>query len=425
MESILKIERLLTREPFGAILEKTLSDFLSAYFSTPYSVVWKKLSVALKGGNNSIRGGDLFYCNPYLNIIFSASAGSQVFDFLRDNYLHTPHRKRRFLQKIYVTLAAHKYTARLFATHIMEVKPELSDAKNLVILGGNNRIRLIDFQKKLTWDILKNGFDMAYMKSELSARLREGKWPFPELRRVADDGTWFEAEYIEAVSLNRLPVESNRYSLISKALLFLGEWLKRSITQRSADQYLNKLSAEIRQICEGKLFSSEDRALVSQCLTSAHNILISLIKHEENPMIDLAEGHGDFQDGNILVGKNNEVWIVDWEHSHKRQLAYDYLVFSLRTRFPSGFSDHMSFALKNGDSILEKLPEVHERVKNVLIDDHKRRITLLLFVIEELLWNAYENSNPQFKQQTGAWIEFKHELGPAMQYIADACQTNS
>jgi len=419
----LKIEQLLTREPFGQILETTLSRFFSDYYGVPHQVAWRKLAFSRRVGSVSDPDGERFFCNPFLNVILAENAGQPVFDFLRDNYRHTPHRRRRQLQKIYVALAANRHTARLFATYVVEIWPRLPASRNLVILGGNNRIRIIDLQHNRSWDILKDSFDVAYMKSELSARTRDGSWPFPRLGTVAHDDSWFEAEYVEAVSLNRLTEAQSSPAFLEQGLEFLGVWLEQTVTTCSASSYLENLAAQIGRNCSAGLFSDEDRAAVKLWLSSAQDILGHCAQQSGSLQVDLAEGHGDFQHGNILVGKRREVWVVDWEHAGKRQFAYDYLVFSLRTRFPSGLSDRILLALRDGDVVSQPLPMAPLRLIELLADTHKRRVTLLLFLAEELLWSTRENSNPRFKQKSGSWLQLKNEIGPALRHLADPCST--
>ena len=416
----MKIEQLLIREPFGSILEKTLTRFFSTYFETPFSVTWKKLNFLQLIGKSPSPGKEWFYCNPYLNIIYSAKAGDFVFSFLRENYMHTPFPSRRLMQKIYVTLAANKYTARFFATYLLEISPPIPDSSNLVILGGNNRIRIVDLLEKRSWDVLKTGFDTAYIRAEVKARRREGTWPFPQLKIVAEDYSWFESEHIQAVSLNRLPGTKNNLKFLAEAFTFLCGWLEQSASVCGAFSYLDDLICEVEAACSGPLFSDSDRELVSHTLSSAQQILHRLSNKTGGPLIYLAEGHGDFQSGNILIDDNSAVWIVDWEHARKRQIAYDYLVFFLQSRFPLGLSERIHTLLKSGDLILDGLPVVHDRVNEILLDDDHRRIMLLLFVIEDLLWNVRENANHLFEVPSGAWLQYKREIIPAIKHIAEA-----
>lgn len=413
----MKIQQLLQREPFGDIIEKTLSRFLSCRFGRTYQVRWRRLQAF-----NSLRSprsvsSETWYCNPFLNAIFSAKADQSVLDLVRENYIQTPFRYRRYPQQLYVTLATRRATAPLLATHVLDISPRLDGQENMLILGGNNRIRLLDLKMRRTWDILKDRFDPACMLSELDVRRTPGSWPFPALRSVAEDNTWYESDYIPAISLNRVNRGQNRTPLLASALRTLGRWLDQTRTTSTTMIYANRLVGEIRHLSrKGTLFNIVDQERMQQWLATALEIL-SASGHKEL-LVELACGHGDFQDGNILVDAGSRVWIVDWEHACQRQLAYDYLVFSLRSRFPHGLAGRIQKALHSGEFILQSLPVVHPHLRSSLMDINRRKATLVLFLLEDLLWNLQENTNPLFCCQSGAWLLLRNEMGPALRSIA-------
>ncbi|MCG2721657.1 MAG: aminoglycoside phosphotransferase family protein [Thermodesulfovibrionales bacterium] len=413
----MKIEQLLQREPFGDIIENTLSQFLTTYLKTPYRCTWKKLGILKRITANSVSyDGEVFFCNPYLNILFPKNAGPLIFDFVRDNYLHTPFRHRRLIQKLYVNFASHPYTSLLLATNILNIHPKLPDSRDIVILGGNNRIRIIDLRKMRTWDILKTSFDQSYMAAELAARNQPGEWPFPKLHSVGEDGTWFESEYIPAVSLNRIDYKDSDTHLVKQALQFLGEWLNLSVAVSSVKEYAECLIAQIESAYKGKGHRVTDSELLQQFIDGMRELLKIHLENASSEII-LAHGHGDFQHGNILVDTGGKVWVIDWEHAGQRQIAYDYLVFALKSRFPYGLSLRIKVALENPDALLSKLPTVHEKFQTPFMDERRRPVILLVFLFEELLWNFRENANPLFSRTSGALPQLMAEISPCLQSI--------
>jgi len=420
-----KIQQLLQREPFGDILEKTLSKFLSYQFGREYRVIWRRREPFSSRRCRVAASGETWYCNPYLNAIFSARADAAVLRAIRKEYIRTPFGYRRYPQWVYVNVATHPITAPFFATYVLEIRPPLPGRNSTLILGGNNRIRLIDLDKQRTWDILKFGFDPAPMIAELKVRRSPGHWPFPALRATAEDGTWYESDYIPAISLNRLNREQDRTRLLASALRMLGQWLDQTSTMSTTMSYACRLVEEIHELSRrGVLFSIGDQEMIQEWLAAAVEIL-SAVDGDEELAVELAWGHGDFQDGNILVDAGSRVWIVDWEHARQRQLPYDYLVFSLRSRFPDGLADRIQTALHSGEYILQSLPVVHPHVLPLLMDSKRRWATLALFLLEDLLWNLQENVNPVFRCQSGAWLLLRNEMGPALQSIAAACHVSS
>ena len=415
----MKIQQLLQREPFGKILEKTLSRFLSCRFGGTYQVRWRRRSAFDALRRSRAADFETWYCNPFLNAIFSAKVDRSILDLVRENYIQTPFRYRRYPQQLYVTLATLRATAPFLTTHVLDIRPRLDGQENMLILGGNNRIRLLDLKMRRTWDILKYGFDAACMLSELDVRQMPGAWPFPALRAVAEDNTWYESDYIPAISLNRLGWKQDRTSLLASTLKTLGQWLDQTRTTSTTMIYADRLVKEIGLLSrKGTLFDIADQEMIWQWLATALKIL-SAAGHEKLS-VELACGHGDFQDGNILVDADSRVWIVDWEHACQRQLAYDYLVFSLKSRFPNGLAGRIQKALHSGEFILQSLPVAHPHIRSSLMDTNRRKATLVLFLLEELLWHIQENANPMFYCQSGTWLLLRNEMGQALRSIAAA-----
>jgi hypothetical protein len=58
--------------------------------------------------------------------------------------------------------------------------------------------------------------------------------------------------------------------------------------------------------------------------------------------ITLAQSHGDFQAGNIFVTRPDKtVYLIDWEYTASRWIAYDYLIYTLGLRFDAGLKDRL------------------------------------------------------------------------------------
>jgi hypothetical protein len=413
-----KIQNLLRREPFGEIIEKTLSRFLSSRFcGGPYRVRWRRRSAFDSLRRSRATNFETWHCNPFLNAIFSAKVDQSVLDIVRENYIQTPFRYRRYLQQLYVTLATRRATAPLLSTHTLDIIPRLDGQENMLILGGNNRIMLLDLKKRRTWDILKDGFDPACMLSELDVRRTPGAWPFPALRAVAEDNTWYESDYISAISLNRLNRKQDRTPLLASALKTLGRWLGLTRTTSTTMIYANRLVKEISHLSrKSALFDIAYQEMILQCLAIASKILST--DGLDHLHIELACGHGDFQDGNILVDADSQVWIVDWEHARQRQLAYDYLVFSLQSRFSNGLAGRIQKALHSGEFILQSLPVVHPHIRSSVMDTNLRKAILVLFLLEDILWHIQEDANSMFHCQSGGWLLLRNEIWPALRAIA-------
>ena len=410
----MKIQQLLQREPFGDILEVTLQCFLRDRFGENYRVTWYPHNPGLRAIHR--RGQQAWFCNLLLNAIFAEDTSSDVLAVVRKGYAITPFRWRRHLQRGYVALATHNTFAPRMASCALGIQPPLPGAEHILIMGGNNKIRVIDVVERRVWEVLKVGFDPICINREIEVRNAPDFWPVPALRSVASDHAWFEEEYVNAVALNRLPYDRDHRPFVAEAFSALQNWIERTRTVGDTAEYVDGLVAGIKHKVErATLITSAEKEGILRWLGSARRLLDQMMPGSGR-MLPLAVGHGDFQDGNILVG-NDRLWLVDWEHSLQRQALYDVLVFALRSRFPSGLTMRIQNALDNPQSLLEQIPIPWDDLAQA-IRNRTLRLVLAIFLLEELDWNLEENSNPLFLCQSGAWLLFRKEMGPSLACVA-------
>ena len=410
----MKIQQLLQREPFGDILEATLEHFLYDRFGQNYRVTWYSHNPGLRTIHR--RGQQAWFCNPLLNAIFAEDTTSDVLAAVRKGYAITPFRWRRHLQRGYVALATHNIFAPRMASCALGIQPPLPEAEHILIMGGNNKIRVMDVVERRVWEVLKVGFDPIFINREIEVRSVPDFWPVPALKSIASDHTWFEEEYINGVALNRLPDDRDRRPFVREAFSVLQHWIERTRTTGDTVEYVDGLAAGIKHKVErATLITSAEKEEILRWLDSARRLLDQLMQRPGR-MLPVAVCHGDFQEGNILVG-DDRLWLVDWEHSLQRQALYDVLVFSLRSRFPSGLAMRIRNALENPQSLLEQIPIPWDDLAQAM-DNGALRLVLAVFLLEELDWNLEENSNPLFLCQSGAWLVFRKEMGPSLACIA-------
>lgn len=406
----MKIQQLREREPFEDIFERTLSKFLGDVYSREFAVVWnpRKQSRFHKAGVAD-KAAQQWCCNPALNSIFVKDPSSDVLEFISKSYMYTPSPRRRQPQQFYVQMATNPFTASILAFEAVTISPVIPNGDHILITGGNNRIRLLDFGRNRSWEILKAGFDKVWLQREVDARLVPGNWPIPALRAADPDGRWFETDLIHAFSLNRLPSTTRASSYLNSAFATLSLWLDRTVCSISPDAYVAELSKKLVSLAQSiPNLSAEDAQLVLDVVARCNSVLKTLPLQDMS--VCMAKGHGDFQDGNILVDSGESVWLVDWEHSDVRQLLYDYLVYALRSRFPLGLTARIAEAVQNPHAMMAKLPGVHDLAWSLVQEPGRWRGVLLIFLLEDTLWNLQENANPCFTKMSGAWLWQRDEL---------------
>ncbi len=402
----MRISLLLQREPFGEILEKTLSAFFTSRLEQPYAVTWVENSRAVKLSGNE----QVWLCNPYLNAIYRPDAGPETLEPALREFSRSLVAWRRPLQKLYCRLAAGAVTAKRLSPIRVIFSPPLPRAAELLIVGGNHRIRLLDRNRGLSYVITKHGFDISRIRNEISFRRAHPELPIPALVETADDGTWYSEKYIAATPINRLSDPGRAKPLLARAVQAVKNLAADTAAEMPLNDYCQTLQLEIRGRIAGSHLLSEQqkKKLNSQC-----DSIIRLID-KENPdasTLTTAQTHGDFQSGNILI-EDNRIWLIDWEYTKRRQSAYDGLVYAFSSRFPNGLSERMHGELsKESNSILADWPGLN------WADLSKRKTVLALFLLEELDLYLAENDNKLFNTLSGGMLQFLDEFDPCIKQL--------
>jgi hypothetical protein len=410
----MKIQQNLEREPFGEIIEQTLGRFFKNMYGGEYAVRWYAGSRCgrLRGKSDA----QIWLCNPALNALFTADTTSEVLKWIRRQYSHAPIVWRRPLQRCLVALATHGSTAAWFTSAALGVSPAIPNGNRLLLLGGNNRLRLADMRQARVYSVLKQGFDPVFLRREISVRQAGSDWPIPPLLEYAADFTWFAESLVDAVPLNRVSSRKRRLAAATQANSVLARWCERSRTEIAAQEYVQQLGELAqRRVSANSLFSDQERRTVRKWVASAADVLSTLaVRGGKN--IPLTFGHGDFQPGNILLNNSGHIWLTDWEHADKRHVLYDAFVYGLASRFPGGLALRMRSALSRpsalGLAVVSAWPEIAAQ------DSFRLRLQLGIFLLEELLWYLEENSNHLFRKLSGGWLDFRGEFEPALAAVA-------
>ena len=127
-----------------------------------------------------------------------------------------------------------------------------------------------------------------------------------------------------------------------------------------------------------------------------------------------SQSHGDFQPANVLVTEQGG-WLIDWERTDKRQIAYDALVYTLNSRMPQGLAHRVETALAMDGgpeaTVLRTWPGMDWSNR------HYRRTVLLLFLMEEMVFHLAENSTPVFFRLGSGLKRICSEMGPALRVL--------
>lgn len=138
----------------------------------------------------------------------------------------------------------------------------------------------------------------------------------------------------------------------------------------------------------------------------------------QNKEIVVAQTHGDFQPANILLGEE-QTWLIDWEYTAERQIAYDGLVLASEARSSQGLGQRvlqaMDCDLPECGLLLSTIPYVR------WLDRAERCSMLTLFMLEELDLKVMEVGNSMLFSLDRGFEAFWKEAGQAIQDIAGMC----
>jgi hypothetical protein len=377
----MKISLLLDREPFDKIFEETLASFLYDITNCPHYVNWCPKS----HNKQSQKPAQIWYCNPLINSIFVKGVNPAVFDSINGEYSHNPLRPwRSLIQKLYLRLSQYNKTALLMAKYIIEVSPPIEDAKNKMIIGGNTKIRMIDIPGNKVYVILKNGFDKKYLAREVFIRENYQFLPVPKIILKGNDDLWYAEEYISGISPDRMRYEDGLQSLISsiESMRRVIEDTKKIVT---LNDYVQSIVIKINTTIEA--FMSDNNYSIKQVQDVA-SALIHYLNQYSNCFVITSFCHGDFQAGNIICdGKKS--WIIDWEHSGRKQFVHDLYVMQLKSRIKDGFNQRFLEYFQEGPNMRQKVlnnywPDLQSENQ---IELH---VSMVLFLLEELDFHLEE-----------------------------------
>ncbi len=377
----MRIREMHEREAFGDILAATLQTGWSAQLH-------REVHVGLGAGQ-----GQTWLVQPTLGAFVTLNATRAVRRFVADSFRFTPKRLRLPAQFMLGTALASRGGLRIFARPGFHVDPPIPEAEHLAVVPGNARVRVFDFARGRVRVLLKAGFSAESQRREIAARA-DGDSLYPPIIAHAPDATWFEEPLIEGYALPRLPPWRSRRRAEARAFALLATYLARSEEETSAGQHAQALAAALTDQC-----AVLRTTLAWRSPTLDQGIAALVRAASELPRLNTAVGHGDFQPGNILVDRDGQVLIIDWEHSHRRMLDYDRLVYALATRSGAGLTGRLLAFLRGGGG----------RTLSSLAREARRPL-LAMFALEDLLWFASESVAGPFRAPSRGLLHWERAL---------------
>ncbi|MEZ4269025.1 MAG: phosphotransferase [Myxococcota bacterium] len=362
----MRISEMRAREDLDAIVRTTLARDFTEQLGRP-------VTVSAKGP------GQRWLVQPLLSAFYTPQISGAARRHLRDDFRWSPVPTRVAPQFALGTALASAPGLRLAGRTGFFVDPPLHGAPDLLIMPGNRRIRLFDFDRRVCRVLLKDGFPPRVMETEVAVRGRGAQGPFPPITQVAPDLSWFEEPLVDGLVLPRLPPWTRAAPLKARALTALAAFTRPSRRTVDAAAHLEPLLARVAQA------AAEVTARYGAASAAASASAPALAALAATPgELTVATTHGDFQPGNILVTRRrNDVLILDWEHSRTRLADYDALVLGLSSRAAVGLGARVRAFVSGAAPCAGLGPEA--------ADLAWRRATAAAFLLEDLCFYLEES----------------------------------
>ncbi|MBP6505933.1 MAG: hypothetical protein KA257_00080 [Opitutaceae bacterium] len=290
---------LLRREPFGMILEETLSGYWSHGRTTPVQVRWAKPAP----------GHQVWHGNIYLNFFCIEEVDPACFDVIVREFSYARSRWRRGLQAAYVRAAVTPPTRGWLSQVCFDVSSPVPAAAGQLVIGGNRRLRIIHPSAGRSIVIPKAHFSRQSFDREVAARQGAAAALAPRFDGVEAGGGAFAEEYFAGTPANRLPPAREAQVRAEARSRLVAEVHQPTLRVAILAEHLGALEAACATLAPG--LAVEARALAAWAAQLAGHAPVGL-----------ALSHGDFQDANILVA-GDRLRVIDWETAAERTQLYD------------------------------------------------------------------------------------------------------
>lgn len=352
----MKLSQLILREKIYNIISKTINT--NSFFK-----------------DNIDEKNIVFNCFKYLNIILNKSLSDNVKDTLVFEYSLSKSAFKQFLQNIYITIIFLPIIRNFLSDKRIMLPSHL---KNYGVVPGNHRIRLFGSSLKEIIVLLKNNESSKFIKNDIDARVNNSLSYTPKILSYGSD--WLIEEFINGVPFNRVKNINSDKALKDLISLHTKELINKNKKNISIDTYLNKCKEELYLLVE---IIEENNPIKKEIISGLENLHTTIVS-QNIIEIETSTTHGDFQEGNIRINSNNELYVLDWESAANRFYLYD--VFVMLSSVRTGIGLDKAFEL-----FFQKVDEYQ-----IKINRYSKTSIILLLCFEELRFHFSEDISYNF-----------------------------
>jgi len=319
----MKLELLITREKYLPKLEKTLYLFFKNKFNLEVDISW----------NKSKKFENFFFVNKRINLIFPKKINKFYIGKLSNEYRYHKKLSKKLIYSIYTSLAIGSLRS-FFSSLRIYIHPLPSVLEGLIILPGNQTIKVFDIKTKSCYVVFTNNSNMDFFKNQVNIRLENEFLMAPKIiSNNLKKGFYQEEWFYDFLPFDRQIDSDEKDKLLEKLQSNLLELYSKTTQRKKIYKYASELYQKI--FCKLKFLPEVYSENDIKKITDIVNFIFSNLDNNFE-MIDIVQTHGDFQPANIMVNiSKNDILLIDWEYTDFRSRFYDALVFFLEVRTPN------------------------------------------------------------------------------------------
>jgi hypothetical protein len=233
------------------------------------------------------------------------------------------------------------------------------------IIGGNNRIRLIDSTNSMAIIVSLNIQNDFFIKNIINAYKSEkisSLNVMPYLLPL-NDNIYIEKQ-IDAISINRQNLNENEWININSKLNKIFDKQIKSTINLSLEKYID---SRIKILI--KYIRKNDDILFKEYSEILQHVKNKSIENRDRHLVTVSFSHGDLNHGNVFY-KDKELFIIDWEYFYPKYNLYDKIIFELNIR-------HLSIS----------------KYKGLILNNKELNFDIVLFLVEDLLFRILNYKN--------------------------------
>ena len=329
----MKIREFSHREPYEETLRANVRNILS--------VKERNVLVTAPGTD----AAQIWYRHLLYDVYVPHNFDAEGRAWLARLYGYAPRRERRIPQWLVCQMS------RLDPFHRLCLRPAFGTTVDFgtssMIMPGNQRFRLYQFQDQTILSTTKHGFSTDGLEAECAFRQRKDLPDFVMPCRIPAPNTMEEA-LLDAVPINRIWQQSLRDQVTLRLCIVLDKLRNMDVEMTTGPRYAAILQSAFESAWQRLSDHFFGITQNSQCTTLFHQATqtIQMLKN-----VTLCRSHGDFQPGNLLMSPNGQMTVIDWEDTAIRSTAYDAMVYILNAHSPNGLADRAVAFLRSASPL--------------------------------------------------------------------------